>query len=95
MLLCWKDDADNRPSFEAVVEMLQNVLIDSGSPCQSYRSIGGGDSYVVISDFSSSGNNYSDDQTVFYNSSLSYGASYKRTSSQNEANNYCHAVYTA
>ena len=76
MLLCWKDDPENRPTFEGIMEMLQTIVLDScvesggqfGSLAQVKDS-----SYVEMSDFSSSDNATSDESTVFANNSRSFG----------------------
>ena len=77
MLLCWKDDPDNRPTFEGMMEMLQTLLIHTRTESRGdYYSPGAHakGSYVDVSDFSSSDDyTTSDDSTVFANGSMSFG----------------------
>ena len=75
MLLCWKTNPESRPTFEALVEMLQNFLIDAHSEHVShFGSPGRGEgSYVDMSDISSSDNTTSYDSAVFANTSTPFG----------------------
>ena len=67
MLLCWKDDPDCRPNFEALSHTIHNLLPETYFQ-KSSSLTRSGDSYVEISDISSSDNTDSDtsfQQTVF------------------------------
>ena len=93
MLLCWKDDGDNRPSFENIVEMIQNILINTDSQSNGPRPKGGHDSYVLISDLSSSGFTDYDGQTLFSNGSLSFDCDGSGEQNMTKAHTECYEVF--
>ena len=64
MLLCWKDDPDNRPTFQTLVDIFQNFLIDAHSERDNHY---GFQATCETSSFSSSENASSDDSVVFAN----------------------------
>ena len=71
MLLCWRDDPDNRPQFEAIADMIRDIILPETKAQDNVLPSSVDDGYVGTNDNDSTDSDLSMRRMAFRNHSSS------------------------